>query len=240
VSEKRMKRADIRIKGNVQMAGFRTFIKNIADSFNLKGFAENLEDGSVRVIFEGEEEAIEGLINSVKENSPSFAHVDEVSVEYGDYKGEFTSFERKGDDIPQKATLDDLLSALKSFDSKAERLVSILSDMNVTLKNVKEDTKVLPNMNVTLKSVKEDTKVLPNMNVTLKSVKEDTKVLSSIKENTEKMLGKQDTTTDILRDVKDSLGVLTEIYRETLDLKDKYEKLSIDIEAIKTKLSMEV
>jgi acylphosphatase len=183
VSEKRMKRADIRIKGNVQMAGFRTFIKNIADSFNLKGFAENLEDGSVRVIFEGEEEAIEGLINSVKENSPSFAHVDEVSVEYGDYKGEFTSFERKGDDIPQKATLDDLLSALKSFDSKAERLVSILSDMNVTLKNVKEDTKVLP-----------------NMNVTLKSVKEDTKVLSSIKENTEKMLGKQDTTTDILRD----------------------------------------
>jgi hypothetical protein len=62
----------------------------------------------------------------------------------------------------------------------------------------------------------------------------------SIKENTEKMLGKQDTTTDILRDVKDSLGVLTEIYRETLDLKDKYEKLSIDVEAIKTKLSMEV
>ncbi|MBA7543281.1 Acylphosphatase [subsurface metagenome] len=218
-----MKKADVRIRGNVQMAGFRTFIKNIADSRNLKGFAENVEDGSVRVVCEGEEEGITGLISSVKESSPSFAHVDEVSVEYGDYKGEFTSFERRGDDIPQKATLDDLLSVLKSFDTKAERLVSILSDMNVTLKSVKEDTKVLPNMNVTLKSVKEDTKVLP-----------------SIKESTEKMLGKQDTTIDILRDVKDSLGVLTEIYRETLDLKDKYEKLSIDVEAIKTKLSLEV
>ena len=36
-----MKRADIRIRGDVQMAGFRTFIKDIADSLNLNGFAEN-------------------------------------------------------------------------------------------------------------------------------------------------------------------------------------------------------
>jgi acylphosphatase len=50
-----MKRASIRIKGNVQMAGFRTFIKNTADSLNVNGFAENLEDGSVRVVCEGEE-----------------------------------------------------------------------------------------------------------------------------------------------------------------------------------------
>ncbi|MBE0516858.1 MAG: acylphosphatase [Methanophagales archaeon] len=129
-----MKRANVKIKGNVQMAGFRTFIKNIADSFNIKGIAENLEDGS---------------------------------VEYGEYKGEFTSFERSGGDVPQKATLDDLLGVLKSFDSKAERLVSILSDTNVTLKSVKEDTS---------------------------SIKEDTKLISGIKENTEKMLEKQDDT----------------------------------------------
>ena len=47
-----MKRsADVRIRGNVQMAGFRTFIKNTADSFNVKGFVGNLEDGSVRVVY---------------------------------------------------------------------------------------------------------------------------------------------------------------------------------------------
>jgi len=47
-----MKRADVRIRGNVQMAGIpRTFIKNTADSFNVKGFVENLEDGSVRVVY---------------------------------------------------------------------------------------------------------------------------------------------------------------------------------------------
>ncbi len=146
------------------MAGFRTFIKNIADSLNVKGFAGNLEDGSVRVVCEGEEEGITGLVKTIKQNPPSFARIDDVSVEYEDYKGEFTSFGRRGNDIPQKATLDDLLGVLKSFDSKAEKLVSILSDTNVTLKSVKEDTS---------------------------SIKEDTKLIPGIKENTEKMLEKR-------------------------------------------------
>ena len=34
-----LKRASIRIKGDVQKAGFRTFIKNTADSLNVHGFA---------------------------------------------------------------------------------------------------------------------------------------------------------------------------------------------------------
>ena len=36
-----MKRASLRIRGDVQMAGFRTFIKTVADSLNVNGFAEN-------------------------------------------------------------------------------------------------------------------------------------------------------------------------------------------------------
>lgn len=40
-----MKRASLRIRGNVQMAGFRAFIKTVADSLNVTGFAENDKDG---------------------------------------------------------------------------------------------------------------------------------------------------------------------------------------------------
>jgi acylphosphatase len=204
-----MRRANIRIKGNVQMAGFRTFIKNIADSLNVKGFAENLEDGSVKVVCEGEEEGIKELINSIKENPPSFARIDDVSVESEDYKGEFTSFERRGNDIPQKATLDDLLGVLKSFDSKAEKLVSILSDTNVTLKSVKEDTS----------SIKEDTS----------SIKEDTKLIPGIKENTEKMLEKQDDTVGELKSLREDLKSYME---------NKFAKIEREIEGIKAKIGM--
>jgi len=176
-----MRRVNIRIKGNVQMAGFRTFIKNIADSLNVKGFAGNLEDGSVRVVCEGDKRDINELIRQIKENTPSFARIDDVSVEYEDYKGEFTSFERRGNDIPQKATLDDLLGVLKSFDSKAEKLVSILSDTNVTLKSVKEDTKMIP------------------------SIEKNTRKIPSIKENTEKMLEKQDDTIEEIKSLREDL-----------------------------------
>ncbi len=204
-----MKRANIGIKGNVQMAGFRTFIKNIADSLNVTGFAENVEDGSVKVVCEGKEEGINELINSIKEKTPSFARIDDVSAEYEDYKGEFTSFERRGADIPQKATLNDLLGVMKSFDSKAERLVSILDDMNVTLKSVKEDTS----------SIKEDTA----------SIKEDTKLISGIKENTEMMLEKQEDTTG-------EISALREDLRSYME--NKFARIEYEIEGIKAKIGM--
>ena len=137
-----MKRANIGIKGNVQMAGFRTFIKNMADSLNVKGFAENLEDGSVKVICEGEEEGINELINSIKEKTPSFASIEEMNEAYEEYKGEFTSFERRGADVPREegTSESEMLALMRSFDKKGEVMIGILSSMNETMKSVKEDT----------------------------------------------------------------------------------------------------
>ena len=126
-----MIRADIIITGNVQMVGFRTFLKNLAESLHITGYAKNLEDGSVNVVCEGEKENIEELISKVKEKLPSFADIKDVSMEYSDYGSEFTSFDRMGDDIPKDATLGDLLGVMKSIDAKAEMLIGILSDRKV-------------------------------------------------------------------------------------------------------------
>jgi len=225
-----MRRANIGIKGNVQMAGFRTFINNIADSLNVTGFAENVEDGSVKVICEGEEEGIKELINSIKEKTPSFARIDDVSAAYEDYKGEFTSFERRGDDIPQKATLDDLLGVMKSFDSKAERLVSILDDMNITLKSVKEDTRIIP-------SIEENTRMIPG-------IKENTGMML---EKQDMMLEKQDNTIGAIREVSEKIDrgkedIVTEISSLREDLRsymeNKFAKIEYEIEGIKAKIGM--
>jgi acylphosphatase len=134
-----MKRASLRIRGNVQMAGFRTFIKTVADSLNVTGFAENEENGSVKVVCEGEGEAIERLINSVKQNSPSFVRIEEVKATYEDYKGEFSSFERRGVDVLGEGETE-MVALMRSFDKKGEVMIDILSSMNGTLKGVKGDT----------------------------------------------------------------------------------------------------
>jgi acylphosphatase len=138
-----MKRADIRIRGEVQIAGFRTFIKNVAESLNVTGFAENLGDGSVKVVCEGEEEGISELINSVKEKSPSFVSIEGLSVTYEKYKGEFSGFERHGADVPGGGK-SEMVSLMRSFDKKGEVMIGILSSMNGTMGS----------MNETLKSVR--------------------------------------------------------------------------------------
>jgi len=139
-----MKRANVRIRGNVQVAGFRTFIKNVAESLNVTGFAENKGDGSVKVVCEGEEDAIAGLINSVKKNPPSFARVEEVNAGYEEYKGEFSGFERRGADVPGEEGAgtgeSEMVALMRSFDKKGEVMIGILSSMNETLKSVKGDT----------------------------------------------------------------------------------------------------
>jgi acylphosphatase len=134
-----MKRASFKIRGNVQMAGFRTFIKTVADSLNVTGFAENDKDGNVKVVCEGEGEAIGRLINSVKQNSPSFVRIEEVKAVYEDYKGEFSGFERRGVDVPGEGE-SEMVALMRSFDKKGEVMIDILSSMNETLKGVKGDT----------------------------------------------------------------------------------------------------
>ena len=178
-------RAKIIINGKVQMVGFRTFIKNSADSLDIKGFAENLPDGTVKIVCEGEKDKITDFISYIKQESPSFAAIDDIKVEYGAYKGEFSTFKRQGADVPS----DDgaVLAVLESFDAKAETMVAILGSMNEKLGTIDD---------------KQDKTI-----GILKDVKEDTKYIPGIKDDTSKMLGKQDKAMEILDCVKQEIKV---------------------------------
>ncbi len=138
-----LKRAIILVSGDVQMAGFRTFVKNIADSLDVKGYAENLSDRRVKIVCEGEEMGIAELANAIKTKAPALSKVESLQTEYEKYVGEFLDFERRGEDVPRRATLDDLLNVMKSFDNKAEKIVGILGEIGQNTSQIpamKEDT----------------------------------------------------------------------------------------------------
>ncbi|PAF53741.1 hypothetical protein BKH42_04385 [Helicobacter sp. 13S00482-2] len=62
-----MKKAiEITIKGVVQGVGFRKFSKIQADELLIKGSAQNLPDGSVKIYACGEEKDIENFISILK------------------------------------------------------------------------------------------------------------------------------------------------------------------------------
>ena len=177
------------------MAGFRTFIKNIADSLNVTGFAENQGDGSVKVVCEGEEEGIKRLIDSVKKKSPSFVSIEGLDVAYEEYKGEFSGFERRGADVPgeEGAGESEMVALMRSFDKKGEVMISILSSMNETM---------------------------GSMNETLRSVKGDT---SQMLEKQDMMLEKQDETIGAIGGVSEKIeGAKEEIVTEIGSLRETF------------------
>ncbi len=65
------------IRGRVQGVGFRWFVMREAQRLKLGGFAQNLPDGSVEVISEGPDAALEQLEEQLR-RGPSYARVDDV------------------------------------------------------------------------------------------------------------------------------------------------------------------
>lgn len=82
------------VKGYVQGVGFRYYVVDTAVPLGLTGWVRNLWDGDVEVIAEGERGALEKLL-AVLRRGPRAAHVSGVNVDWGEYKGEFSSFHLK-------------------------------------------------------------------------------------------------------------------------------------------------
>ncbi|UCG93871.1 MAG: acylphosphatase [Candidatus Aerophobus sp.] len=84
-------RAHVLIKGRVQGVFFRAETRSQAYSLGLTGWVRNRWGGSVEAVFEGEDQKVRKMIAWCYKGPPS-AVVEDVEVEWEDYKGEFASF----------------------------------------------------------------------------------------------------------------------------------------------------
>jgi acylphosphatase len=86
-----MVRAHLIVKGRVQGVFFRACTRDEADNHDVKGWVKNLFDGSVEVVMEGEDNDVKKVIEWCHKGPP-YARVDDVTVEYEPYRGEFHDF----------------------------------------------------------------------------------------------------------------------------------------------------
>ena len=82
----------IRVEGHVQGVGFREFCRSEAVGLQLTGFARNLHDGRVEVLVQGDQAAIDILIERLREG-PRMAAVHDVAVFKRTPGTPFVSFE---------------------------------------------------------------------------------------------------------------------------------------------------
>lgn len=85
-------RVHIFVQGMVQGVFFRVRTRQKAKVLGVTGWVKNLPDGRVEAVFESEKEKIEQIIEWIKKG-PLFSRVDDVKVDFEEYKGEFESFE---------------------------------------------------------------------------------------------------------------------------------------------------
>ena len=76
------------ITGNIQGIYFRSFIKENAEKYNVKGFVRNLEDGRVEVFLEGNSEDVNKMIEICKTGPKhtQIKSVDEKEEKFQDFK----------------------------------------------------------------------------------------------------------------------------------------------------------
>ena len=86
-----MKQAHVKVIGHVQGVGFRYFVMRTANELGLNGWVRNRRDGSVEIIFEGEEKDIKTAIKACR-IGPSRARVSQIYIDWMVTENSYESF----------------------------------------------------------------------------------------------------------------------------------------------------
>lgn len=85
------RRVHITVSGRVQGVFFRANTQEVAQRLGLSGYVRNLPDGRVEVVAEGEEGALQRLVDWCH-RGPPLARVERVEVRWENPTGEFSGF----------------------------------------------------------------------------------------------------------------------------------------------------
>ena len=79
-------------RGEVQGVGYRYFVTGCARAAGVTGYVRNQPDGSVMMVAEGEQAALDVFFRMVKAEGDAVIRVDSISVTTGEASGEFSGF----------------------------------------------------------------------------------------------------------------------------------------------------
>ena len=124
-----MKRLTAYVSGKVQRVGYRARVIQLANGLGLKGIIENLSDGRVRIIAEGDEEKLK-LFEGAIDIKNTFIQVASIEKIYSHPYGEFGSFYKLVGTGETDSRLDEGIGVLKDM---RDLLISICGIQNQML-----------------------------------------------------------------------------------------------------------
>ncbi len=203
-----MKRLTLMVSGNVQAAGYRDIIIRLGTALGLKGYAENLPDGRVKVVAEGEEKKLE-LLKESADIKNTLINVEKIESGLSEATGEFSRFYKLVSEGETDERLDRAAELMKELIGAVQKVTgAVQSGFNETVGAIK--------------SVKVDTSaMLEKQDKMLEKQDKSIELLETIKEDTSDMKS-------TLKDTKSSLSSFIE---------EKFKMQEIEIAEIKATLA---
>jgi acylphosphatase len=145
---------EIIVKGKVQKAGYRDIVQETARSLNVKGYVENLRNGSVKIVCEGEEDTVKNFIRliNIKEDLVSVESVETVKTQRA--TGEYEYF-----DIKYGTSEEEMGERMVAAFKIAAATRTEMKNMHADMKSMNQDLKgSVDSMHADMKSTNQDLK----------------------------------------------------------------------------------
>ncbi len=122
-----MKKVTLHISGNVQRVGYRAKVTSIANALGIKGFIQNLSDGRVKIIAQGEQSELDKLIQAIN-ISNSLINVTNIEKEYSTFSDDYEGFNKVVGDGETDERLDNAVDLFKKLITVTENGFTNLGD----------------------------------------------------------------------------------------------------------------
>ena len=208
-----MKRLRAFVSGKVQMTGYRARVVNLANFLGLVGFVQNLPDGRVKVVAEGEESVLERFLHDLRINDP-LIDVQDIEVDYTGAMGDFLRFEK--------------MVGTGETDQRLDKAAELLSELIVVNKQIAGQLIV---NNEVLKDVREE----------VKGSREDiNRVYESTQDIAQKITSSGELIAEKIDDAREEIISEVKELRSDLkdDLKERLTRMEADVSQIKARIGL--
>ncbi len=136
---RKMKRLVAYVSGSVQKTGYRAKVTDFAGMLGLKGVVENLDDGRVKIVAEGDEDKLKWFEEAINIKN-SLINVASIEREYSEPRGDFSRFYKLVDKGETDSRLDIAAVHLKNLIGAVNGLNENLGRKMDTMIGLQKDT----------------------------------------------------------------------------------------------------
>jgi len=129
-------KAEVIVKGAVQKAGYRDYVQEKARSLNVKGYVENLRDGSVRIVCEADENTLKDFIKLINIKQDLITVEKMETIKKQPATGEYEYFDIKHGSMEEEMG-ERMVAAVKIAVATRQDI----KDMHQDMKNMHQDLK---------------------------------------------------------------------------------------------------